>query len=410
MSIDRRTRMLKDVRPLQLDEVLDRIFPDACEAHSDIAARGIRYRDLPPLGLDVDGTQLTLRVQEGRPVLEPGLSNAGVVARLSEDALSDLVQDYQSTMGLAMTARVQLESGSMDDWVGWEPALRALLDGRKVYETGDVTFIDRDGAPLDLDRTFSLDDDREEIAHFLREAGFLHLRGIFDEAEMDEVGRDIDDYIARARPDDGDSWWAENAEGRAQAVRVLNFFEKSESLRELVESERYQWIGELTGDGHRHRKTAEGLVKPLGIVKGLSDLPWHKDCGQGRHSYMCNAMTCGISVTGADRVSGALGVVPGSHRANVKIPGRDPVMDLAPRMLETRTGDVTVHCSDTLHRAHPPTERPRKVVYSGFGLPLQPGDRTEPEPRYNREARAELTNVEDRIAAAGSAREALEQA
>jgi ectoine hydroxylase-related dioxygenase (phytanoyl-CoA dioxygenase family) len=118
---------------------------------------------------------------------------------------------------------------------------------------------------------------------------------------------------------------------------------------------------------------------------------------------MCNALTCGISVTGADRVSGALGVVPGSHRANVKIPGRDPIMDMAPRMLETRTGDVTVHCSDTLHRAHPPTERPRKVVYSGFSLPLLPGDEPLVEPRYAREARAELTDVEDRIAAAGAA-------
>ena len=400
--------MLKDVRPLKLEEVLDGVFPDACEAHGDLAARGITYRNLPALGLNVDGTEITLRVREGRLVIEPGLSNAGVVARLPEDALSDLVQDYQSTTGLAMTARVQLESGILEDWVGWEPALRALLDGRKVYETGDVTFVGLDGAPLDLDRTFSRDDDRDEIAHFLHEAGFLHLRAIFDEVEMAEVGRDIDEYIERAQPDDGDSWWAEDAEGHAQAVRVLNFFEKSEDLRKLVESDRYQWLGELTGDGHRHRKTAEGLVKPLGIVKGLSDLPWHKDCGQGRHSYLCNAMTCGISITGADRVSGALGVVPGSHRANVKIPGRDRIMDMAPRMLETRTGDVTVHCSDTLHRAHPPTQQPRKVVYSGFGLPLRPGDRAEPESRYSREARAKLTNVEDRIAAAGSAPEPLE--
>ena len=313
MSIDRRTRMLKDVRPLQLDEVLDRIFPDACEAHSDIAARGIRYRDLPPLGLDVDGTQLTLRVQEGRPVLEPGLSNAGVVARLSEDALSDLVQDYQSTMGLAMTARVQLESGSMDDWVGWEPALRALLDGRKVYETGDVTFIDRDGAPLDLDRTFSLDDDREEIAHFLREAGFLHLRGIFDEAEMDEIGTDIDASIADARDGDPGYWWCTDATGTEVAVRSLDFQEKSAAVRAALGDERLAWIGELTGDGHVAPTTCEGLVKPLDIVTGLSDLPWHKDCGQGLHSYKCNSLTVGISVTGADRSSGALGVIPGSH-------------------------------------------------------------------------------------------------
>ena len=66
-----------------------------------------------------------------------------------------------------------------------------------------------------------------------------------------------------------------------------------------------------------------------------------------------------------------------------------------------QAGDVTVHCSDTLHRAHPPTERPRKVVYSGFRLPLLPGDEERSEPRYGREARAELTDVEGRIAAAG---------
>jgi hypothetical protein len=410
MSIDQRTRMLKDVRPLGLEEILDRVLPAAINVHGELAARAVAFRHLPALGLDVDGTQITFLARSGYLTVTSGLSNDGVVARLAEDALSDLVQDYQSTTGLAMTARVQLESGTMDDWLGWEPVFRALLDGRKAYETGDVHFTSLDGTPLDLNRTFSIDDDREEIAHFLREAGFLHLCGVFDESEMAEVGRDIDDCIARAQPDDGDSWWAENAAGDAQAVRVLNFFEKSEALRKLVEGDRYQWIGELTGDGHRHRQTAEGLVKPLGIVKGLSDLPWHKDCGQGRHSYVCNAMTCGISVTGADRLSGALGVVPGSHRANVKVPGRDPLMDMPPRMLETRIGDVTVHCSDTLHRAHPPKDQPRKVVYSGFGLPLRPGDRAEAEPRYSREARAELSNVEDRIGAAGQRTTAPERA
>jgi hypothetical protein len=80
--------------------------------------------------------------------------------------------------------------------------------------------------------------------------------------------------------------------------------------------------------------------------------------------------------------------------------GRDPNLDLQPMLLETNTGDVTVHCSDTLHRAHPPVEQPRKVVYSGFGLPPLPGDVIESDPRYSREARAQLTNVQDRIEAA----------
>ncbi len=283
-------------------------------------------------------------------------------------------------MGLAMTARVRVTAGDISGWIRWEPVLRALFDGRKVHETGDVTFTDLDGGPLDLDRTFTLDDDHEEIAHFLAEAGFLHVRGVFEPAEMVAVADDIDLWISRATPDDGDSWWATDHQGHHQAVRVLQFLDKSDTVRDLVHDDRYQWLTQLTGDEHVHKGGAEGLVKPLGIVKGLSDLPWHKDCGQGRHSYISNSLTTGISVTGADRMSGALGVIPGSHRANAMATGRDPGLDLPARMLETATGDITVHCSDTLHRAHPPVERPRKVVYSSFSLPPRPGDEVAPEP------------------------------
>ena len=148
---------------------------------------------------------------------------------------------------------------------------------------------------------------------------------------------------------------------------------------------------------------AEGLIKPLDIKTGLSDLPWHKDCGQGRHSYYCNGLTVGISVTGADERSGALGVVPGSHRANVQTAGKDESLDLPAIKLATQTGDLTVHCSDTLHRAHPPIDRPRKVVYTGFRQPLMDGDSVEEEPlEKQRAARARLTNVQERIADAGS--------
>jgi hypothetical protein len=400
MTIDHRTRLQKNERALQRDEVFDDVISTALQTPGDLAGRGATYQDAPSLGLHVDGRGLTLEVRDGVLTASAGVDTAGVVAEMAEDALSDLVQDSQSTMGLAMTSRVQLTAGSINEWIGWEPILRALFDGRKVHETGDVTFADLDGKPLDLTRSFTIDDDHEEIGHFLQEAGFLHITNVFEEDEMATVAADIDHWIDKATPDDGESWWATDDAGINQAVRVLFFYEKSEALRDLVESDRYQWLAGLTGDSHQHKGGAEGLVKPLGIVKGLSDLPWHKDCGQGRHSYMCNSMTTGISVTGADRVSGALGVIPGSHRANTMATGRDPLLDLEPRMLETQTGDVTVHCSDTLHRAHPPIERPRKVVYSGFGLAPLPGDEVKPNPRYSRKARAELTDVQDRISAA----------
>ena len=138
-------------------------------------------RGLPPLGLEVDGRAVTLEAVAGRLVMRaagpaPGVPFPGVTAVLAADALSDLVQDTQSTMGLAMTGRVKITLGSLNDWIGWEPVLRALLDGRRVHEAGDVTFVDLDGGDLDLDQTFTVDDDREVMAHFLAQAGFLHLR------------------------------------------------------------------------------------------------------------------------------------------------------------------------------------------------------------------------------------------
>ncbi len=400
MSIDVRTRRSCDVRELSVDEVIDDVFERALAVHGDIAGRGVGVLELPALGFAVDGRSITLGVEGNRLRLASGHDEAGVVAELDGSALSDLVQDAQSTMGLAMTSRVKITEGAITDWVRWEPVLRALLDGRRVHETGDVTFVDLDGGELALDRSFTVHDDHDEMRHFLEQAGFLHLRAVFEESEMAALGSDIDTWIGRATPDDGESWWATDEHGVDQAVRVLFFHEKSATLRHLVADERYQWIGDLTGDGHVHPGGGEGLIKPLGIVRGLSDLPWHKDCGQGRHSFGCCGLTCGISVTGADRVTGALGVIPGSHRANTMATGRDPKLDLVPRMLETRTGDVTVHCSDTLHRAHPPIERPRKVVYSGFRLPALPGDTPSIDPAVARRDRGELSDVQSRIEAA----------
>lgn len=401
MPIDVRTRRERDVVQLGRDDLFDVSLPDAVASHGDLAARGCAYLALPPLGLEVGARALTIAVGDGGCALRTGTDTAGVVAVMEADALSDLVQDVASTMGLAMSARVRITKGSINDWIRWEPVLRALYDARKVHEAGDVDFVDLDGGDLDLGRTFAYDDDREELVHFLEQAGFLHLRQVFDPAEMAALDTDIDEWVSRARPDDGQSWWATDDQGRQQAVRVLNFQDKSTVLPSLLADDRLQWLTELTGDGHVHGGNAEGLVKPLGIVRGLSDLPWHKDCGQGKHSYICNSMTCGISVTGADRGSGALGVIPGSHRANTMATGRDPMLDLQPRMLETSTGDVTVHCSDTLHRAHPPVDRPRKVVYTSFPLPRLAGDQAATaDPQNARAARAALSDVQSRIEAA----------
>ena len=108
-------------------------------------------------------------------------------------------------------------------------------------------------------------------------------------------------------------------------------------------------------------------------------------------------LTLGLGASAAKRR-----VVPGSHRANVQTAGKDDSLDLPAMKLVTQTGGVTVHCSDTLHRAYAPIERPRKVVYTGFRQPLMAGDAVEEvSVEKERAARARLTNVQNRIADAG---------
>ena len=41
--------------------------------------------------------------------------------------------------------------------------------------------------------------------------------------------------------------------------------------------------------------------------------------------------------------------------------------------LPTRTGDLTVHCSCTLHMSHPPVTEERRVLYTSFTLPAFDG-------------------------------------
>jgi hypothetical protein len=409
MSIDCRTRRHCDRKPLERDDIFDTLIPHALSHNAELAARGLLYKKLPALTLTVDGRSITLRERRGALRIEAGDASDAAAVNLEGDGLSDLVQDWATTMGLAMTSRVKMTQGGFEHWIGWEPVFRALFDGRPVHEAGAISIKDQRGGVLDLGRSFALDDDHDEISHFLHEAGFLHLRGVFTQDEMAAVSADLDAALARARPDDGASWWAGDSKGVQQAVRVLFFHEQSAALSELLKDGRLGWLSRVTGDNFDGGSEgtgwmgAEGLIKPLDIKTGLSDLPWHKDCGQGRHSYYCNSLTIGISVTGADERSGALGVVPGSHRANVQTAGKDDSLDLPAIKLVTQTGDLTVHCSDTLHRAYPPIERPRKVVYTGFRQAPMAGDVLDEVPvEKQRAQRAQLTNVQDRIAGAAA--------
>ena len=249
-----------------------------------------------------------------------------------------------------------------------------------------------DFSGTDLAQSFTLDDSDDDIRAFLADAGFVHIRGVYGEDEMAAVSRDMDAAAPTYEKGDGRSWWARTSDGVDRLVRMQGADTVCPSIGRLVEDERLARIGAIPRSGHewgtRTGNRIEALFKPIGVVEGISDVPWHKDCSLGRHSYECYSLTVGISVTGADATSGQLRVVAGSHRALVWPAFVRQDNDLPIVDLPTQTGDVTVHLSCTLHMAQPPVERERRVLYTGFRLPPS-------NPEATRAARERLGKVRE---------------
>jgi ectoine hydroxylase-related dioxygenase (phytanoyl-CoA dioxygenase family) len=372
MSVDRRTRVDGERPALDAAGFLDDELPRLFEQRASVLASA-RHLRLRPLVLVVDGRTWTLQRMGERFVVETGDHTADGVKRarlrLTTQQLDDLVNDEVTPVGW-MTAGVEVQDeGRIGHVLQWWLVLRSAVDGTPVHEPGAVE------VESDLGRSFTLDDDPAELRRFLEDAGYLHLRAVFDDTEMAAIGADMDVAEPSYSPDDGQSWWATVADGSQRVVRMQAFEQRSESTAALLGDERFLGLGALAGEGHVHRRRTENqieaLFKPIGVARGISDVPWHKDCSLGRHSYECCAITAGISVTGAGPGTGQLRVGAGSHRALVWPSLQDveseldlPVVDLA-----TQTGDVTLHLSCTLHMAEPPVAAERRVLYTTFGLP-----------------------------------------
>ena len=372
MSVDLRSRTSDVVVPVDAATFFDETLPALIEVLPHLPGPGATELDLRPLAIEVEGAAWTLRHADGRVTVGAGSEDAAAVWVLDAAGLTDLVHDVRTPMGFFTGGDLDLRRGRLEDTLDWWVVLRSLLDERAVHTTGDITVPDH--------RTFAPEDDDAEMATFLHDAGYLHVAGLFTEAEMATVSADMDASADRYAPDDGNSWWARTADGQDRLVRMQRFQEHSSTTASLLGDARLARLGDLTGDGHRipadfrAGNHVEALVKPVGIVEGISDVPWHKDCSLGGHSYRCCSLTVGISVTGADATSGQLRVVAGSHRALIQPAFVRRRLDLPQRDLPTGTGDVTVHLSCTLHMSQPPVDRERRVLYTSMRLPDPDGN------------------------------------
>jgi Phytanoyl-CoA dioxygenase (PhyH) len=396
MSVDLRTRVDDERDQRRPAELLDDRLPAAFDSASELLSDACARLAPPRLVVEVEGEAWTLAAGEGGEgkvtCRRGGANGAGAMRlRLSAQQLGDLVDDQVTPMGWFSSGTLDLD-GRLEKLLDWWLLVRGGLDGVAPTVGEPLSFVARDGSDLDLGRSFSIDDDAADVAWFLEQAGFLHVVGVFSEEEMNAVSSDMDRAAPSYAPGDGRSWWARTAGGVDRLVRMQAFDHESEAVGALVGDDRLARLGALTGDGHEwgamDGNAIEALVKPIGVVQGISDVPWHKDCSLGRHSYECCSLTVGISVTGADGRSGQLRVAAGSHRvltwpALLRRDNRLPVVDLP-----TSTGDVTVHLSCTLHMSQPPVDRERRVLYTSFRLPAK-------RPEGARAARGRLREIRE---------------
>jgi hypothetical protein len=301
----------------------------------------------------------------------PGEEGAATVVEMSAETWSDYAHELHTAFGLLYGGQVGAARGGLEQLVMWEPVVRAMLSGRPVYRVEDVDLTAADGTPLDLEAGFTLDSPPDEVRRFFRATGFVHIRGVFSPDEMAGVVSEVERLAAMARPGDDRSWWAKNADGREVLCRLIYINERSELLARAHEDGRLQKligavrpdgadliVGDVRGDGH------SVVLKNPGAVEGLSDLPWHVDCGLGGHPILCPAINLGVQLDAATPEAGQLHFLAGSagRSATHLTPEHLRDGDYPAVAVTTEPGDVTMHLGDTLHLAPPPTAGPAGPV------------------------------------------------
>jgi hypothetical protein len=335
---------------------------------------------LRPLGIRVreTGELRTYRVEPGRDgalgiVCHPGVApdaapdsdadaEVGTLIELDQETWRDLQRDLESAAGLIYGGRMRCLQGDPMHFVHWEPALRWLFVGRPVYDPETIDLRDRRGKPLDPARSFALGDDREEMAHFLRTAGYLWVRGVLSPEELASLRKESERLRSEAREGDQESWWGRRADGTSVLCRVLRAGSQP-AMRALHSDARLRGLVDLCDTPMKPMQEAEAndgvtlLWKQPGVEEGLGDLPWHRDCGMGGHASMCPTAVVSIFLGPNTPEAGELRFLPGSWTSSMPFAEAHAaqgqgIEGVAP---PAQPGDVTLHYGDGMHVAPPPT-------------------------------------------------------
>jgi ectoine hydroxylase-related dioxygenase (phytanoyl-CoA dioxygenase family) len=302
----------------------------------------------------------------------PGDDSAATIAAMGPAAFSDFAHELRTTYGLLYAGLVEFPRGDFTGLERWEPALRALFHGRPIYDDV-VAAAARAGGPLD--RTFTLADGDDALRGFLHRTGFLHVRGVLSAGEVDTLRAEVERIRADATPDDRRSWWAKDAAGAEVCCRLIYTNLASPPIGALADDARFRRVAALHGEQlEPELDLLDGIsvvIKNPAVVEGLSDLPWHRDCGLGGHPVLCPTVAIGVQLDEASAENGQLVMLAGSwrtssHQLRRRDEERWPVV-----ALDTEPGDVTVHFGHTLHAAPPPSapDAGRRAMYVTYARP-----------------------------------------
>ncbi len=353
-----------------------------------LAARGARA--LGSLAFRLPGGDAYTYVPNGADVdVVAGDAAADTVIELAPELWQNLVHELDAAAGLLYGGRAKCLRGNALRWVAWEPALRAMWSGRPVYDASQIALLDRRGAPLDPGTAFTPASNREDMAHFLRTAGYLFVRGVFGADEIAALRAEAETLAGEARKGDKLSWWGKDATGAELLTRVTRAAAKP-GLRALPHDPRLVALKDLADGALEHRappSAEEGVSviwKRPNMSEGLGDLPWHRDCGMGGHAVMCPVLIASVFLTPSTPETGELRMLPGSWQCGCgPMDARDP---RAPRGISfaAAPGDVSLHYGDTMHAAPPPTrddlDTYRISAVTGYA---QPGARAHRGRHYN---------------------------
>ncbi len=356
----------------RFDEFHRRELSDLVARHGALIAADLR--DAPPLAFRIEsGVAFTWRASDAGVDVVEGADAASTIVELSEDTFSEFVNELLTASGATRTGRARVTRGSLAGWQRWEPAIQSLCSGRAIY--GPAAWddlVDGDGAPLDLLRSFTVDDDERVMRAFLQTTGYLHVKSVFSPNEIGRFSDAVEHGRSLTTSGDPYSWWSIDADGQEVVTRINYLGRHSAMIDELNFDHRLARFAGLAGAGLRVcNDRLDGpmvFLKHSNVVKGNGDLGWHVDDGIGGHPVMCPLIQAGIQLDHASPENGQLLLLAGSHRYTkhwYEWGGEEGLPVVA---LETEPGDLTIHFGDAMHTTPPPTAdgAGRRALYFKF--------------------------------------------